>query len=274
MFLLDESPVRPFRLPGLELVPVEVDAGTSKFDLTLRAGGRGRRRWWGGWSTRRTCSTRPPSSGWRRTCGELLHGIAADPGRAPSRALPLMARRASGRCWPRWNATDARLPGRRSSTTLFAAQAARTPDAPALVFGGETLTYAELDARANRLAHHLRGLGVGPEARVGVCLERTPELVVALLAVLKAGGAYVPLDPAYPRERLGSMIEDAGVRLVLTTAALADRLPARRGADPPGRGPRTASHAESGRRAARPASTRRTCRTSSSPPAPRGGPRG
>ncbi len=110
---------------------------------------------------------------------------------------------------------------------LFAAQAARTPEATALWFHGERLGYAELDRRANRLAHHLRAQGVGPETRVGVCLERAPELVVALLAVLKAGGAYVPLDPAYPRERLGWMLDDAGARLVLTTGALAERLPER-----------------------------------------------
>ncbi|MBV9773203.1 MAG: AMP-binding protein, partial [Gemmatimonadetes bacterium] len=108
---------------------------------------------------------------------------------------------------------------------LFAEQAARTPDAAALVFAGETLTYAELDARSNRLAHLLRRRGAGPEVTVGICLPRTPEMIVALLAVLRAGGAYVPLDPAYPQERLGYMIEDAGAHLVLTESALADRLP-------------------------------------------------
>jgi amino acid adenylation domain-containing protein/non-ribosomal peptide synthase protein (TIGR01720 family) len=107
---------------------------------------------------------------------------------------------------------------------LFAAQAARTPDAAAVSFHGEALSYAELDRRANRLAHHLRGMGVGPEVRVGVCLERTPDLVAALLAVLKAGGAYVPLDPAYPAERLSYMLEDAGAKVVVTQAHLASHL--------------------------------------------------
>ncbi|HEX7239559.1 MAG TPA: amino acid adenylation domain-containing protein, partial [Longimicrobiaceae bacterium] len=123
-----------------------------------------------------------------------------------------------------WNATAAPYPGG-CVHELVAAQAARTPDAAAVVFAGERLGYAALERRANRLANHLRGLGVGPETRVGVCLERTPELVVAMLAVLKAGGAYVPLDPAYPRERLGWMQEDAAVSLVLTSSSLADALP-------------------------------------------------
>ncbi|HEX2077791.1 MAG TPA: condensation domain-containing protein, partial [Longimicrobium sp.] len=92
----------------------------------------------------------------------------------------------------------------------FQAQAERTPDAVALVWEHESLTYGELNQRANRLAHHLRALGVGAETRVGICLERGMEMVVSLLAVLKAGGAYVPLDPAYPAERLAWMLADAG----------------------------------------------------------------
>ena len=92
---------------------------------------------------------------------------------------------------------------------LFEEQVRRAPEAVALVFGGERLTYAELDARANRLARDLRRRGVGPEALVGVAVERSVEMVVALLAVLKAGGAYVPLDPSYPTERLAFMWEDA-----------------------------------------------------------------
>ncbi|HEU0078664.1 MAG TPA: amino acid adenylation domain-containing protein, partial [Longimicrobiaceae bacterium] len=110
---------------------------------------------------------------------------------------------------------------------LFAAQARRTPGAVAVRFAGEETTYAELEARANRLAHLLRRRGAGPEVPVGICLPRTTEMVVALLAVLGAGGCYVPLDPAYPAERLGYMLEDAGARLVVTDSALAGRLPAR-----------------------------------------------
>ncbi|HEV2148540.1 MAG TPA: amino acid adenylation domain-containing protein, partial [Longimicrobiaceae bacterium] len=153
----------------------------------------------------------------------LLEAMAADPTRRVAE-ISLLRDAERVQVLESWNATAAPYPPA-CVHELVAAQAARTPCAAAVVFRGETLSYAELESRANRLAHHLRRLGVGPETRVGVCLERTLELVVALLAVLKAGGAYVPLDPAYPRERLGWMQEDAGVALVLTSSALAGVLP-------------------------------------------------
>ena len=93
---------------------------------------------------------------------------------------------------------------------LFAAQAARTPDATAVIFGDEALSYRDLDRRANQLAHHLRALGVGPEVVVGLCVERSLAMVVGVLGILKAGGAYLPLDPAYPADRLSYMLGDAG----------------------------------------------------------------
>jgi amino acid adenylation domain-containing protein len=111
---------------------------------------------------------------------------------------------------------------------LVRAQAARTPDAVAVAFEGETLTYDALDTRSSQLAHALRRRGAGPEVRVGVCMERSPELVIALLGILKAGGAYVPLDPDYPPDRLAYVLEDSGVPLVLCQAHLAERLPAGR----------------------------------------------
>ncbi|WCM49880.1 amino acid adenylation domain-containing protein [Pseudomonas sp. WJP1] len=112
---------------------------------------------------------------------------------------------------------------------LFEAQAAQRPDAIALTCEGEHLTYAALNAQANRLAHKLREQGVGPEVRVGIATERAMPLVVGLLAILKAGGAYVPLDPQYPAERLSYMIDDSGIGLLLTQAHLIDGLPAREG---------------------------------------------
>jgi amino acid adenylation domain-containing protein len=110
----------------------------------------------------------------------------------------------------------------------FERRARERPEAEALVFGSETLSYGELNRRANRLAHRLRALGVGPETRVGIALERGPELVVALLAVLKAGGAYLPLDPDYPEDRLAYMAGDGDIALLLTQGRLLERLPALR----------------------------------------------
>jgi amino acid adenylation domain-containing protein len=120
-----------------------------------------------------------------------------------------------------WNETDAAFPAGACVHELFEAQVERTPGAVAVRFEEEALTYAELNARANRLAHHLRGLGVGPDARVGVCVERGPEMVVSVLAVLKAGGAYLPLDPAYPADRLRYMLEDSAPAALVTQSSLA-----------------------------------------------------
>ncbi|WP_414445215.1 amino acid adenylation domain-containing protein [Burkholderia sp. 22PA0106] len=108
---------------------------------------------------------------------------------------------------------------------VFEAQVDRTPDAVALVFGDEALTYAQLDARANQMAHRLRAMGVQPETPVAICLDRSIELVVAVLAVLKAGGAYAPLDPSQPSDRLAWIVEDAALPLLITTSALSDHVP-------------------------------------------------
>ncbi len=123
-------------------------------------------------------------------------------------------------------AGDSRPRSDRAIHQLFEAQVKLTPDATALVWEHEALSYRELNRRANRLAHRLRELGVGAEVRVGIYLQRSPELLVALLGVLKAGGAYVPLDPAYPHERLSFMLDDTQPAVVLTQQALRERLPA------------------------------------------------
>lgn len=115
-----------------------------------------------------------------------------------------------------WNDTRGQRPRPLTVHQMFEAQVVRTPGAPAVVFDGHQLSYDELERQANRLAHHLRALGVAPEVRVGVCMERSLGMVVAVLAVLKAGGAYVPLDPAYPEPRLSFMLTDAKVAVVLT----------------------------------------------------------
>ncbi|WP_437896085.1 amino acid adenylation domain-containing protein [Sorangium sp. So ce124] len=123
-----------------------------------------------------------------------------------------------------WNQTAAERP-RECIHHLFEAQVRRSPDAVALVGSGGRLTYRELNERANRLSHQLRARGVGPEVLVGLCMERSLEMVVALLGILKAGGAYVPLDPRYPRERLQTMLEDSGVAVLLTQQPLLASLP-------------------------------------------------
>ena len=123
-----------------------------------------------------------------------------------------------------WNDTARPVPAA-TLPELFSAQAAARPDCVAVVFEDQSLTYAALDRRANQLAHHLRGLGVGPDVIVGLCVERSLDMIVGLLGILKAGGAYLPLDPAYPLERIAFMIEDAGASVLLTQAALRHRLP-------------------------------------------------
>ncbi|HYH81147.1 MAG TPA: amino acid adenylation domain-containing protein, partial [Longimicrobium sp.] len=125
-----------------------------------------------------------------------------------------------------WNRTDVEHPAHATVHALYEAQAARTPDAVAIVFGDAVLTYAALDRRANQLAHHLVARGVRPDTRVAICVERGMDLVVGVLGILKAGGAYVPLDPAYPAERLAFMVADAGAPVLLAHAALLERLPA------------------------------------------------
>ena len=119
-----------------------------------------------------------------------------------------------------WNQTKADYTRELSVHHLFESQVERSPDAPAVVFDGQTLTYRELNARANRLAHHLRKLGVGPGELAGICIERSLQMVVAVLAVLKAGGAYVPLDPAYPEGRIDDVLTDAGAIILLTEQSL------------------------------------------------------
>ncbi|WP_426751097.1 MupA/Atu3671 family FMN-dependent luciferase-like monooxygenase [Myxococcus sp. Y35] len=125
----------------------------------------------------------------------------------------------------RWNDTRREFPHDATLASLFQAQAQRTPDATALICRGASLTYRELDARAETLARHLRGQGVGRDVRVGIFMERSLEMMVGVLATHKAGGCYVPLDPAYPAERIAFMVEDAGCHLVLTQERLLTRVP-------------------------------------------------
>jgi amino acid adenylation domain-containing protein len=154
----------------------------------------------------------------------VLEQVAADADVRLSR-LELLSTEERGLVVDAWNRTEAEYPADRCIHELFAMQAARTPDAVAVVFEDRSLTYAELNARANRLAHHLAGLGAGPEARVGICVHRSAEMVVAMLAVLKSGAAYLPLDPSYPADRLAYMLTDSGAPLLVTQGSLRGLLP-------------------------------------------------
>ena len=143
----------------------------------------------------------------------LLQGICADTGQ-PARAIPLLGAGDLAQL-DKWNDTRIDFPRDRCIHQLFEVQAEQTPDAIAIVSAEGQFTYRQLNQAANRLAHHLRKLGAGPEVRVGICLERSPELIVGLLAILKTGAAYVPLDPSYPRERLAYIVEHAEVNILV-----------------------------------------------------------
>ncbi|MEO8305002.1 MAG: amino acid adenylation domain-containing protein [Betaproteobacteria bacterium] len=155
----------------------------------------------------------------------LLEGIVADPGQSIA-CLPLLSAQERDHLQDGSNATSAQFPRGRCIHALFEAQVLRTPEAVAAVFADEQLTYGELNARANRLAHHLRGLGAGPEVLVGLCVERSLDLVVGLLGILKAGAAYVPLDPGYPAQRLAFMLDDTKAPVLVTQQRLLALLPA------------------------------------------------
>lgn len=154
----------------------------------------------------------------------LLEGMAAHP-QVRLKDLPLLTAAERHQLLVEWNDTDIDYPADALLHKLFEAQAARTPDAVAVVSDGRTLSYGELDRRANQLAHALRKRGVGPDVLVGLCLNRTPDMVVALLGVLKAGGAYVPIDPEYPAERIAFMLKDCAAKVLITEESCRASLP-------------------------------------------------
>ena len=151
----------------------------------------------------------------------LLEGAIKDPN-ARIADLPLLTNAERQQIVYEWNATESEYPRDRCVHELFEEQVEKTPDAVAVVYEDATLSYGELNRRANQLAHHLRGLGVGPDARVAICVDRSLAMVVGLLGIMKAGAAYVPLDPAYPAERLSYMVNDSAPAVVLTQTALLD----------------------------------------------------
>ncbi|HEU4560211.1 MAG TPA: amino acid adenylation domain-containing protein, partial [Longimicrobium sp.] len=206
-------------LPGLSLAPVDAAPhGTASFDLLLSL--------WeddgrivGGVDYATALFERETVERWAGYLRRVLEGMVADE-RGSVEQLELLSAAERRRVVEEFNAGRAEYPRDALVHERFEAQVERTPGATALVFEDETLSYAELNARANRLAHHLRSLGVGPDARVAICVERGPAMVVGALAVLKAGGAYLPLDPAYPGERLRYVLEDGAPVALLTKRAL------------------------------------------------------
>ncbi|MCF8985899.1 amino acid adenylation domain-containing protein [Pseudomonas syringae] len=155
---------------------------------------------------------------------QVLQALAHD-SQAALGELALLNDREQQHVLREWNATAVDFPSEQCLHNLIEAQVRATPDAPALIFATEQLSYAQLNARANQLAHRLRESGVGPDVLVGICVERSLQLVIGLLAIIKAGGAYVPLDPDYPEDRLAYMMQDSGIGLLLTQMALLERLP-------------------------------------------------
>nr|WP_232106364.1 non-ribosomal peptide synthetase [Pseudomonas mendocina] len=156
--------------------------------------------------------------------GNLLQALTHD-AQAWLAELPLLDDREQRQLIQSWNQIQANYPSDLCIHQLIEAQVAQSPEATALVFCGQALSYGELNRRANRLAHKLRELGIGPDVLVGIAVERGLEMVVGLLGILKAGGAYVPLDPEYPQDRLAYMMEDSGIHLLLTQAHLKEGLP-------------------------------------------------
>jgi amino acid adenylation domain-containing protein len=214
MFVLQNTP-RPFQQPaGLSIERVDILPATSLFDLSLYLRERdGKLIGFFEYNTDLV-----ESSTIERMIGHfeiLLEGIVADP-EQPISMLPLLRPAERHQLLVEWNDTAADYPKDKCIHELFEAQVEKTPEAIAAQFQGKKLTYRELNSRANQLAHYLEGLGVGPEKLVGICIERSLEMVVGLLGILKGGGAYVPLDPSYPRERLQFMLEDARISVLLT----------------------------------------------------------
>jgi amino acid adenylation domain-containing protein len=224
MFILQNAPAEELRLSTLEIGGVGVESGVTKFDLTLALADVGEEIA-GSFEYRSDLFDAATIRRMAEHFERLLEALVEDAQQGLGQ-VSLLNEAERERLLEEWNETGVDYGARPSSLhRLFEEQAARTPDAVAVVCEGRQMTYAELDARANRLAQHLSELGVAPEARVGVLLEHSFETVVGLLGVLKAGGAYVPLDAQTPPERLRFMLEDAGVAVVLTQQRTRERLP-------------------------------------------------
>jgi amino acid adenylation domain-containing protein len=224
MLTLQESGADILEMPGLATETIPVRRGESRFDLEIGVIDGGptapdtlRLLW------RYDRDLFDPATAARLAAHHerLLHGLLEDPERRLS-LQPMLGPAEEEQLVRGWAGPALPVSAMAQETLhgLFTAQAARTPDAPAVIFGAETVTYRELDVRSARLARRLRAAGAGPEVAVGVLLERTPDLVAALLGVLRSGSFYVPLDPAYPEARTAFLLEDSGARLVVDAAEM------------------------------------------------------
>ncbi|HEY3582450.1 MAG TPA: amino acid adenylation domain-containing protein, partial [Pyrinomonadaceae bacterium] len=219
-FVLQNDPVQSLEVPGLKLDPLPVDTGTAKFDLLLAIveepdGLRG--------SVEYNTDLFEAATIERMAAHfeNLLASIVADPTQRLSQ-LQLLSSEEKSQLLAQ--GTQARFEATESLSHLFELQAEKTPASIALTFENEVITYADLNSRANQLAHYLRELGVGPESKVGICMERSSKMIVGLLGILKAGGVYVPLDPGYPSQRLSFMVQDAQINVIIGQRNLRDAI--------------------------------------------------
>jgi amino acid adenylation domain-containing protein len=223
LFILQNNESVPLSLEELAVEPWPLTTDTAKFDLIFELQETAT----GLVGTVEYATDLFEAATIRRWIGHyqtLLAGVVAHP-EARLSELPLLTAEERRQLLVEWNDTTVPYPADRCIHQLFEQQVARTPEAIAVVDGPQMLSYEDLNRRANQWAHHLRQYGVGPEVLVGLCLERSLDLIVGLLGILKAGGAYVPLDPEYPEERLRYLIDDTRVAVVMGRAATRQRLP-------------------------------------------------
>jgi len=223
MFVLQNTPIEDLRLKDVAVMSVDSENRMAKFDLTLVAMETER-----GLLISMEYSTDLFSEDAIRRmlgCYEVLLEAALANTEQRISELPLLTKEDKYRLLTQWNETETEYGETRLVHEVIAEQASRRKDAIAIKSEQGELSYGELDHRANQLAHYLKELGVGPEVRVGISMERGSEMMVGLLGVLKAGGAYLPLDPTYPQERLSYMLQDAGIAVLLTQERLLERLP-------------------------------------------------
>ncbi len=223
MFILQNAPNADLQLDGVAVEVLPFDTGTAKFDLTFEFSQTSQ-----GLSVAvEYASDLFEAATITRLIGHfvnLLDAIVAQPD-APLSRLTMLSEAERWQLLEGWNNTAAEFPRYHCVHQLFEEQVGRTPDAVAVICEGEELNYGHLNARANQLAHHLRRLGVSEDGLVGICMERSLNMIVGLLGILKAGGAYVPLDPSFPNERLAWMIKDTQIPVLLTQKSLMSRLP-------------------------------------------------